>query len=198
MYAHLQTEEHLKSFESEKTGRAGGKRFSFTAIREGVYSESFPMYTGFPDLENLPDEVRIPHDGSGPGIAFASVEDLGEATAKLVDAYLNAPESFKYKDQVMLLTGPKVWGLADVVEMLGKVVGKEIRFKQISREEYAAEPRVQAILDSLGPGHVAQRWATSFDAIKKGECAVTSAELGRLLGREPEGFEETVRKLVYR
>ena len=198
MYAHLQTEEYLKSLESEKTARADGKRFSFTAIREGVYSESFPMYTGFPDLENLPDEVRIPHDGSGPGIAFASIEDLGEATAKLVKAYVNAPEIFKYKDQVILLTGPKVWGLADVLELLGKVVGKEIKLIQVSKEEYVAEPRVQAILGSLGPGNVAERWATSFDAIKRGECAVASVELGRLFGREPEGFEETVRKLVRR
>ena len=56
----------------------------FTAIREGIYSERFPTYTGFPDLQDLPEELKIPHDGSGPGIAFAKIDDLGEATAKLV------------------------------------------------------------------------------------------------------------------
>ena len=176
----------------------GENRFTFTAIREGVYSESFPMYTGFPDLENPPDEVKIPHDGSGPGIAFASIEDLGEATAKLVKEYLNAPESFKYENQVMLLTGPKVWSLLDVVELLGKITGKDIKLIQVSEEEYVAEPRVQVLLGPHGPKDVARSWATSFDAIKRGECAVASVEMGRLLGRQPEGFEETVRKLVPR
>ena len=74
--------------------------------------------------------------------------------------------------------------------------GKEIRLKQISEDEYVADSRVQAILGSLGPGNVPKRWATSFDALRNRECAVASAELGRLLGREPEDFEETVRKTV--
>ena len=35
-----------------------------------------------------------------------------------------------------------------------------------------------------------------FDAVKKGGCAVASIELARLLGREPKGFEETVRNMI--
>ena len=95
----------------------------------------------------------------------------------------------------MLLSGPRVWSLADAVKMLGKVKGMEIRLRQVTEEEYVAEPRVREMLGSQGPGDMPKQWATSFEAVRKGECAVVSLELGRLLGREPEGFEETVRKM---
>ena len=89
------------------------RHFAFTAVRVVVYSEAFPMYTGFPDLQNLQEELKVPHNGSGPGIAFAKIDDLGEATAKLVKEYLDEPGRFQYTNQVMLLSGPKVWSLAD-------------------------------------------------------------------------------------
>ena len=198
MQAHLKTESYLKSLGSESAEKSNKKPVTFTAIREGIYSESFPMYTGFPDLEDPPDEVKIPHDGSGPGIAFAKIDDLGEATAKLVKEYLDSPSGFKYENEVMLLSGPRVWSLADAVKVLGNMKGKDlnVKVKQVIEEDYVAEPRVQGMLGSHGPGGVPQQWATSFDAVKQGECAVASSELGRLLGREPEGFEETVRKMV--
>ena len=66
------------------------------------------MYTGFPDLQDPAEELKILHDGSGPGIAFATIDDLGEATAKLVREYLDSPTHFKYTNQVMLLSGPRV------------------------------------------------------------------------------------------
>ena len=155
------------------------------------------MYTGFPSIANPPDEVTIPHDGSGPGISFAKIDDLGEATARLVMEYLDAPGSFTYMNQVMLLSGPRVWSLEDAVKFLGEMKGKEIRLRQVTEEEYVAVPRVREMLGSHGPGEVPKQWATSFEAVRSGECAVVSVELGRLLGREPEGFEETVRRMVH-
>ena len=196
MQAHLRTEGYLKSLKSKITEGPDEQAFAFTAIREGIYSESFPMYTGFPDLQNLPEELNIPHDGSGPGIAFAKIDDLGEATAKLVKEYLDGTTNFQYKDKIMLLSGPRVWKLAEAVELLGSSQGKEIRLKQVSEEEYVAQRRVRDMLGSHGPGEVPKQWATSFTAVKNGECAVASIELGRLLGREPEGFEETVRNMT--
>ena len=198
MQAHLKTEKYLGSLESESAESSDKRPVTFTVIREGIYSESCPMYTGFPDLQNPPDEVKIPHDGSGPGIAFAKIDDLGEATSKLVKEYLDAPGSFKYKNQIMLLSGWRVWSLADTVKLLGEVKEKDMKVKQITEEEYVAEPQVQEMLGSHGPGEVPKQWATSFEAVKKGECAVVSVELRRLLGRDPEGLGETVRKMVNR
>ena len=196
MQAHLKTEKYLHLLESESNESSDKRPVTFTVIREGIYSESFPMYTGFPDLQDPPDEVKIPHDGSGPGIAFAKIDDLGEATSKLVKEYLDAPGNFKYKNQIMLMSGWRVWSLAETVKLLGKMNRKDMKIKQITKEEYMAEPRVQELLGSHGPGEVPKQWATSFEAVKKGECAVLSVELRQLLGRDPEGFEETVRKMV--
>ena len=193
MQAHLKTEQYLKSLVSESTEATDEKPTTFTAIREGIYSESFPLYAGFPDLQDLPAELRIPHDGSGPGIAFAKIEDLGEVTARLAKEYLDGTDNFRFQNQVMLLSGPRVWSLAEVVELLAKSKGKEIRLKEVSEEKYVAEPRM---LSSLGFGDVPQQWATTFDAVKNGKCAVASVELRRLLGREPEAFEDTVKGMV--
>ena len=89
MHAHLRTETYLQSFESESTRKSSTEpvAFTFTSIREGIYSESFPTYNGSPDLQNPADELKIPHDCSGPGIAFATIDDLGEATAKMIKEY---------------------------------------------------------------------------------------------------------------
>ena len=52
------------------------------------------------------------------------------------------------------------------------------------------------MLQRHGSGDVPREWATSFQAIKEGETATVSWELERLLGREPEGFDETVRRMA--
>ena len=159
------------------------------------------MYTGFPSLQDLAVskdevfEVQIPHDGSGPGIAWAKINELGEASAKLISARLSAPSH--ERNDIVLLSGSKVWTLAETLRMLGQIIGKYVRLKQVSIEEYVAQPVVQQNLGSHGPGNqVPKQWATVYEALRRGECAVTSMELGRLLGREPEGFEQTVRKMV--
>lgn len=48
------------------------------------------MYTKFFDLKKAVDEVRILHDGSGPGIAWAKIGELGEASSQLVKEYSDA------------------------------------------------------------------------------------------------------------
>jgi hypothetical protein len=64
------------------------------------------MYTGFSDLRKPVDEVRIPHDGSGPGIAWAKIGKLGEASSRLVKEYSDASDNFSYKNRIVLLSGP--------------------------------------------------------------------------------------------
>ena len=194
MQAHLQTESYLRSLTTINP------QLTFTVIREGLYSESSPMYTGFPDLLNPPDTVKIPHSGSGTGIAWAKIDDLGEATARLAATYITQPDTHtiqdEYTNKTVLLSGPRAYSIADTVSILSSVVGKEIKIQGVSVDEYAADPVVQGNLGSHGEGDVSRKWATSFDGVREGECAVESERLGRLLGREPEGFEVTVRAMV--
>ncbi|KAG7006617.1 hypothetical protein G7Y79_00013g033890 [Physcia stellaris] len=199
MQAHLATEKYLTSMAYPKKSDGQERQpFSFTAIREAIYSESFPMYTGFFSLDGNGSEVKIPHDGSAPGIAWAKIDDLGEATASLVSQYHSGDPDVvsRYENKVILLSGPRVWTLAETVALMGQFIDRDLRIKELSAEEYTEEKAVKDVLQSHGPGDVPREWVTSFQAIKEGETAVVSEELERLLGREPEGFDETIRRMV--
>lgn len=197
MQAHLATEKYLHTLVSSRS-QDDVKPFSFTAIRERIYSESWPMYAGFFDLKNPSDEIRIPHDGSGPGIAFAKIDELGEATARLVHDYCNeVPGAVsRYENKTVLLSASKAWSVVEIANLLGKLVRKEISVKHISEEEYIGDPVVQKKLASHGPSEVPKQWATSFEAIRRGETAVVTGELEKLLGRRPEHIETTLKSMT--
>lgn len=133
MGAHIATEKYL----SEKSGN-----FTYTAVREGLYSESFPIYTAWFDLKNPADEVTIPHPGSGPGVAWAKKDELGEATAKLIVKYTQDPSGFPYLNGEILLSGPRELSLSDTVDVLGRAVGKPLKIREISVNEYASLPQI--------------------------------------------------------
>lgn len=188
MGAHLATEKYL----AEQSAKG---HFTYTAVREGLYSESFPIYTGWFDLRRPTEEITIPHDGTGPGVAWVKRDELGEATAKLIAIYVRDPGHFAYTNRTVLLTGSREVSLAETVEVLGRAVGRDLRIRQISVEEYAALPE-------NGKYHVyhgvdlSREWATAWEAIRRGETAVVSPLLGEILGREPEDYETTIQALA--
>lgn len=186
MRAHLDSEDQLRMLGSIDTG------FSWTSLREGLYHESFPIYTAFFDLKNPADEICIPHDGSGPGVSWVKRDELGEASAKLIAQYAQSPESFKYKHHVVVLTGPKEWSLAETVDVLAKVSGKDVKIKTVSVDEYVSLPQVRGY---FGSEEKARTWATAWEAIRAGETAYVSPTLKEVLGREPEAFDVTIRKM---
>lgn len=197
MRAHLATETYLAEI------RAHDPSFTYTIIREGVYSESFPLYTGFfnpkdqPTPDDPKDTIAIPHDGLGPGIAWAKQDELGEATARLLVRYVRDPSDFPYLNQTVLLSGPRAVSLAETVEILGRVLNRKLQIRPVSVDEYLDQPKVKNFLYyGGGAGTLARSWATVFEAIRRGECSVTTSFLREIIGREPEDFETTVRKLV--
>lgn len=198
MGAHLATERYLANLPG---------RFTYTAIREGVYSESYPMYMGGFDIQqaqhsdpsdNKNDEIAIPHDGSGPGIAWAKRDELGEATAKMIVHCATDQMGFPYLNRVVLLSGPREVSLRESVETIAGVLlppGREIRIRQVSVDEFVELPWSRRALSCRGV-NLAREWATAWDAIRRGECAVVSPVLENVLGREPEDFAVTIRNLV--
>ncbi|KAK3688959.1 hypothetical protein B0T22DRAFT_378680 [Podospora appendiculata] len=197
MQAHLATERHLRQL------AASDASFSYTVLRMGLYSESTPIYTAFFDpkqaRQQSPDtiEILIPHDGTGPGIAWAKRDELGEATGWFLFAYAYrepaAGEAFPFRNETVLLSGPTVWSLEETVRVLGEIAGREVRIRQVQMDEYVALPRVQDVFRSE---EKARTWATAWDAIRAGETAVGGArsKLGDILGREPEEFDVTARR----
>ncbi|OQE18719.1 hypothetical protein PENSTE_c017G03487 [Penicillium steckii] len=186
MGAHLQTEKYL----ADQTDKV-----SYTSIREGLYSESFPIYTAWFDPKNPVDEITIPHSGSGPGVTWVKRDELGEATAKLIVEYTKSPEKFTYVNKKVLLSGQREISLAETVAILGRAIGKELRIKEIPVDEYVELPQIGDLHTYHGVD-LSREWATAWQAIKNGETAVISPAIKEILGREPESYEKTIQDLV--
>ncbi|KAJ5939948.1 hypothetical protein N7516_000116 [Penicillium verrucosum] len=189
MLAHLATEKYLAQLHDQNP------QFTYTVVRQGLYSESFPLYTAFFDLKAPSDEIRIPHDGSGPGLAWAKQDELGEATAKLVAQHAEDPAAFPYLNKTVLLSGPRALSLNETAGVFSRVLNKPIKVYQVPVDEYAKQPQVQTGL-TYGGGDWAPLWATAFDGIRDGECAAVTPNLAQILGREPEQFETTIRNML--
>ncbi|KAJ4287504.1 hypothetical protein N0V88_007604 [Collariella sp. IMI 366227] len=186
MQAHLDTERYLAKLAAEDPS------FTYTSVREGLYSESTPIYTAFFDPRQLGNgEICIPHDGSGPGVAWVKRDELGEGTARLIAQYAQNNKVFEFVNRTVLLTGPKVWTLEETVALLAEIAGREVRIREVTVDEYVKLPQV---LESFGSEEHARTWATAWDAIKAGETAVVTSDLEKILGRKLEVFDIAVRK----
>jgi hypothetical protein len=187
MQAHLDTERYLDECTRQHTG------FGYTVIREGLYSESYPLYTAFFDPKHPVDEIKIPHDGSGPGIAWVKREELGEGTAELLRRFVKDQARFEYKNQKVLLSGAKTLTLGETVVILGKIANRPVHIRPVTVDEFAEQPQVASKFIYHGVDH-SKVWTTTFKAFSRGEAAFVSPLLGELLGREPEDFETTISK----
>ena len=150
------------------------------------------MYTSFIDLKNPPDSIKIPHNGSGSGIAWAKIDELGEASARLVKEYLDEPTGDRYKNKVVVLTGPKDYSFNELASILSRVAGKDIAIEEVTAEQHSSSPAVVRVMGQ--DQGTAAAWTTVFEAIKAGETSTVNGELERLLGRRAEDVETTIRK----
>ncbi|KAJ5410858.1 uncharacterized protein N7487_005217 [Penicillium crustosum] len=186
MGAHIETEKYLFSLQD---------KISYTIVREGLYTESFPIYTAYFDPQNPTDDVTIPHSGAGPGVAWVKRDELGEATAKLIASYVNNPTGFEYVNKALLLSGSREISLAETVEIIGRAIGKPLKIREISVDEYVNLPQIGDKNTYKGV-NLSREWATAWEAIRQGETAVVSPTLGKILGREPESYETTIKALI--
>jgi len=162
--AHHTTEEYLK---------ASG--VTYTIIREGLYSEYWPLYLGFFN-PYVDDHIVLTHD-DGP-VAFTAVEDLGEATAKILaeDGWENV---------TVTLNAQKTYTLKETADLVPKIIGKEIPVKYVSDEEW---------LQIYSKKSLAKLWIAVYHSFAKGEAGKTDPTLEKILGRPPVTFEEVVKR----
>jgi len=169
MQAHLDTEKYLKE-----------SGLTYTIIREGIYSESYPLYFGYWN-PGRGSEVKVP-DGDG-GIAWVCREDLGEGTAKLMVADT-------HKNEIIRFTGSKAWTLAELAQFITTILKLEppLQVKIVPREEFIAS--------NTGGQDLLIKWSTTFPALKRGELAVIDPLLRDILGRDLTPFEVTVKEML--
>ena len=126
MQAHLDTERYLAQLAAERPS------FTYTVVRQGLYTESYGLYLAFLDLKNPPKELKIPHNGEGPGISWVKREELGEGTAHLLAEYMKNPTNFSHINNTLLLSGPQELSIGQSVESISRVLGKDVKIQQCS------------------------------------------------------------------
>lgn len=126
---------------------------------------------------------------TGPSLSLPG-DELAEATARLM---LSGAYDGR---EMVLLTGPKAYTLAQVVDVINDTTGRNVRVKRVSREEYVAA-KVRADVGGKGEGFF-RGMLSSFEGMEDGEGALVTGTLGEVLGREPMDGMEVVRALLRR
>ncbi|KAF2499364.1 NAD(P)-binding protein [Lophium mytilinum] len=178
MTAHLRTEAYL----------ASSTDISYTVIREGLYSESWPLYLGYYEPKHDErSEIIVAGDGK---ISWTAIADMAFCTA----AILSAPRE-EWAGKMCYLSQRRALTLEEVAGVVGEVKGKKIGVKVVGREEYE-----RYYVEERGREVDAVRWwSSTYAALKDGECAVEQPLLEDMLreaGRVPKGVEETIREML--
>lgn len=190
MRAHLDTEAYLKtSLPSDMT---------YTIIREGLYTESFPLYFGIYDLVAKPSKVCIPRGDNDGLIAFTKRDELAEVTANIINNMITKHKDGEFINKTILLAAEPKYSLTSLGVLIGEILGTTpVKVNRISADEYAA-PNSRAS-SFIGSSEMAKDWATTYPAIGQGETNYQgegSQDLERLLGRKPESVAITVERIL--
>jgi hypothetical protein len=188
--AHVDTEAYLRSLASPD--------FTITIARIGLYAEGFDLYTASFDLAHPPADglIRIPHPGTGPGIAWAAKAELGEAVARMLEQIHHADaQTAPYANELLVLSGPEDLSLSATANVFADVLGRSIQIREVSVDEYASLASVQGGSE-YGAGEFAVAWASTFEAVRRGLASPVTPWLEQLLSRPPTPFDDVVRHLA--
>ena len=188
MRAHLRTEAHLASLQA-----AG--RLRVTVLRQGLYSESWPLYLGyfFDARHDARGAVKLGGDGK---VCWTAIADLGVANALV----LAQPGGDWAGKTCYLSTAPA--GARDLQEVAALVsAARRGRGQPAVRVEIVGRPEHERhYVEDRGLDRPAvEWWATTYDALADSEGLVDDPTLGRLLGsvgRTAVPVEETIRAML--
>jgi uncharacterized protein YbjT (DUF2867 family) len=192
--AHIDTEKYLKDVCSRGQG---GRQVNYTVIKEGIYSESFPLYLGYFDRKKVEQErvIRVPRTG-GPGVSWVARDELGEGTARILTSDAD-PQGKSWTNRRVLLSGSEAVTLQGLADMITKILSwheNPLRVEGVGREAF-----VECHADGeSGPKsrEYVGLWATSYPAMEAGELAVVDPLLQKLLGRALKPMEESVEEIL--
>jgi NAD(P)H dehydrogenase (quinone) len=138
----------------------------YVLLRHMWYTDHYTQQLA-PALEH----GAVVHAGGAGRIASATRADLAAAAVAVLTGEGHENKTYE-------LAGDSAWTYAEYAAELSRQTGKEIVYKPVSHEEY------MAILTSMGlPAPFAATIAEVDTAIAKGELAVTTGDLSRLIGR---------------
>ena len=153
----------------------------YTSIREGFYSEAFPLFI---DWAPSSKTIRLPNDGP---MACASRAELAEATAELM-----LRNEIEFKNNIALLTGPKAYTLTEVARMINEFTGRNLDIRRVSREEYVTE----TVKSSGKPERFVKSRISWFDGVAVGDGKTIDPLIAQLIGRVPKDMRQVMKELL--
>ncbi|PYH94888.1 NAD(P)-binding protein [Aspergillus ellipticus CBS 707.79] len=142
---------------------------TYTSIREGLYTEPFPLFLNwFPDSATLylPSSSSSGGGGGGEdgGIAFTLRSELGEANAKLL-------LKGGHENEIVLFTARESITLPQIVAIIHETTGRDVALEFVGSEAY---------VEKNAAGDVGNKSAAFFEmmvswyeGIGRGELSVT-------------------------
>jgi uncharacterized protein YbjT (DUF2867 family) len=124
--------------------------------------------------------IRTPKDGK---VYWATHEDLAECIATLI-----SEKEPRFNGPTPPLAGRDGVTFKDVAEKLTTILGKEIRYEEISDEEYKA-----GLVGYGVPENLADMLAGMFVASRDGEFGTNDGTLEKIIGRKSASVEEYLR-----
>ncbi|KAK3707621.1 hypothetical protein LTR37_011969 [Vermiconidia calcicola] len=183
--AHYETEDKLKN-----------SGLVFIALRAGVYADAFPLFLNWYSSTKsvlLPEMTPPVAEGK---IAFASRDELGEATATLLAKGHDAFPAIKPRTEknIILLTGPKAESRLELVSAINRGRNTNIAVKYLEPTDWVEE------CTKDDEGGKPRAWFEARVVFTQGVCdgdaELVDPAFETLLGRRPETGTETVERLV--
>ncbi|KAI1179827.1 hypothetical protein F4777DRAFT_401208 [Nemania sp. FL0916] len=186
MRAHLRTEAYLKEYAKGKHG------VEITILREGLYSESWPLYLGYFDVENAHGgRAVIPLAADGK-VCWTAIHDLGVASALVL---VDSSSEFTGRTVYLSTRSATAMTVGEIAELVGNAIGKDIAVQSVGRKDHE-----RYYVDTRGkPQPAVEWWASSYEALDAGETCIDDPVLEMLLervGLEPIPVEETVAAML--
>lgn len=147
----------------------------YTLLRNGFYMETLPML-----VQGAVAGGAIEAPADGPG-SYVARNELAEATANLLVAG-------GYHDQALELTGGEAVDLAQVAQIVGRILGRQVERRELTDEAYS-----DGLLAVGMPAGVVAIFLQIFAALREGRFSTVSPALGELLGRAPQSPEAFLR-----
>lgn len=148
----------------------------WTIVRSSFFCQNFSE--GFLVDGVLAGEVTLPA-GSVPD-PFIDVEDIA-------DVVLAALTEERHLNHIYEVTGPRALTFAEAVAEISQVVGRPIRYRQVSPEEFTA------MMAPYVPGDIIELLIELFAVVLDGRNTSVMHGVEQVLGRPPRDFFDYVR-----
>lgn len=164
-------------FQTEEAIQASG--LTYAIVRNALYMDAIPVFVG--GAQVFATGIRLP---AGHGkVAFALRSEQGEAIANLLLTTTSASQIYK-------LTGSAAWSFEDVARVLTELSGTPVAYSPLDGPAFAAHMQERGL-----PEAAIRRIIGFMTDIKHGQEQEVTSTLADLLGRQPVGLKEGLRKL---